>query len=129
MNNMTITEDLLAEIEEAAIQTYQDEWYQDGPDIFTDTREQHCCGIPSGGECCGVPDVDGSEIDDICRPSYASVSRHIIAIQPRNALALIARIRQLESVLREADTYLDISAIHTGSVLHETMRAALGDQP
>ena len=64
---MTITEDLLAEIEEAAIQTYQDEWYQDGPDIFTDTREQHCCGIPS--------------------------------------------------------------AIHTGSVLHETMRAALGDQP
>jgi hypothetical protein len=49
----------LAEVFELFAHSTPDEWMNDGPHLFTDTRQQVCCGR-GHNECCGNPDVEGS---------------------------------------------------------------------
>lgn len=119
MNNTTITDDLLAEIEDAAGRATNGDWFIRADGIEAGDFEGSF--RPFGGcGCCGSPWMGA---DDEARQQ--ADADHIVLSRPDNVLAMIHHIRQLESTLQATADYLSKSAILPGSILHDRIKESL----
>ena len=113
------------DMKEAAEKATPGPWFNDGGNIWIDTREQVCCGR-GYQECCGNPDIKGGQ-EQIGGMSENDAA--FIALARNRLPDLLADYERMREALERVKMITQDSTYRACVVANDIARAALKDNP